>query len=128
MPIFTTQLRKVDFSNSAEALREMANHIRYIQEQLEYTLMNLDSSNITEIETDKTDIKSSTGGTDLSGDSVKLSGGKGEMFEVGTVNNVFRFTLNGRNGEQIMYMTGDGRFVITNNATITIDSIDGGEW
>ena len=125
MPVFTQTLRKADWANPTDAIRDMANHIRYIQEQLEYTLMNLDSSNITEIETDKTDIKSSTGGTDLSGDSVKLSGSKGEMFEVGTVNNTFRFTLNGKNGKQIMYLTSDGQLVITGETTI---SVDGGEW
>lgn len=125
MPIFTQSLRKADWANPQDAIREMANHIRYIQEQLEYTLMNLDSSNITEIETDKTDIKSSTGGTNLSGDSVKLSGSNGEMFEVGTVNNTFRFTLNGKNGKQIMYLTSDGQLVITGETTI---SVDGGEW
>lgn len=125
MPIFTQSLRKADWANPAEAIKEMANHIRYIQEQLEYTLMNLDSSNVTEIDTSTTSIASSTGGANLSGDSVKMSGGKGEMFEVGTVNNTFRFTLKGNNGEQIMYMTGDGRLVITNNTTI---NVDGGEW
>ena len=87
--------------------------------------MNLDSSNISEIDTSATHISSSTGGANLSGDSVKLSGGKGEMFEVGTVNNVFRFTLNGKDGKQMLYLTSDGQLVITNNATI---SIDGGEW
>ena len=38
----------------------MANHIRYIQEQLEYTLMNLDSSNITAIDTDDTQLSGSS--------------------------------------------------------------------
>ena len=125
MPIFTQSLRKADWANPAEAIKEMANHIRYIQEQLEYTLMNLDSSNVTEIDTSATNISSSTGGANLSGDSVKMSGGKGEMFEVGTVNNTFRFTLKGKDGKQILYLTSDGQLVITNNATI---SIDGGEW
>ena len=54
MPIFTTQLGRLDYTNSARSLRHMANHLRYIQEQLEYTLANLDSSNVTSIETDVT--------------------------------------------------------------------------
>ena len=58
MPVFTTQLGRLEAGDPA-ALQRLANHIRYLQETLEYTLMNLDSSNITEIETDKTDIKSS---------------------------------------------------------------------
>ena len=125
MPIFTQSLRKVDLANPAEAIKEMANHIRYIQEQLEYTLMNLDSSNVTEIDTAQTNIGSSTGGMNLSGNSVTLNGNNSEMFEAGMVNNTFRFTVKGKSGAQIMYLTSDGQLVITNHATI---HIDGGEW
>lgn len=60
MPIFTQSLRKVDVTSPAEAIKEMANHIRYIQEQLEYTLMNLDSSNIVSIDTDDTQLSGSS--------------------------------------------------------------------
>ena len=125
MPIFTQSLRKVDIANPTEAIKEMANHIRYIQEQLEYTLMNLDSSNVTEIDTAQTNISSSTGGSSLTGTSITLNGGNGECFEAGVVNNVFRFTVKGNSGAQIMYLTSDGQLVITNHATI---HIDGGEW
>ena len=125
MPIFTQSLRKVDIANPAEAIREMANHIRYIQEQLEYTLMNLDSSNVTEIDTDQTNIGSSTGGSSFTGNSVTLNGTNGETFEAGVVNNSFRFTVKGKSGAQIMYLTSDGQLVITNHATI---HVDGGEW
>ena len=125
MPIFTQSLRKVDITNPAEAIKEMANHIRYIQEQLEYTLMNLDSSNVTEIDTDQTNIGSSTGGSSFTGNSITLNGSKGENFEAGVVNNVFRFTVKGKDGAQIMYLTSDGQLVITNHATI---HVDGGEW
>lgn len=125
MPIFTQSLRKVDLANPTEAIKEMANHIRYIQEQLEYTLMNLDSSNVTEIDTDQTNIGSSTGGSSFTGNSITLNGGNGENFEAGVVNNTFRFTVKGKNGAQIMYLTSDGQLVITNHATI---HVDGGEW
>lgn len=125
MPIFTQSLRKVDIANPTEAIKEMANHIRYIQEQLEYTLMNLDSSNVTEIDTDQTNIGSSTGGSSFTGNSVTLNGNNGETFEAGVVNNVFRFTVKGKSGAQIMYLTSDGQLVITNHATI---HVDGGEW
>lgn len=60
MPIFTQSLRKFDTANPAEAIKSMANHIRYIQEQLEYTLMNLDSSNIISIDTDDTELSGSS--------------------------------------------------------------------
>lgn len=126
MPIFNQQLRSVDPGNTREALKAMEKHIRYIQEQLEYTLTNLDSSNVTEIETDVTNITSSTGGATFSGDSVKLTGKNGETFEAGIgTNSQFQFKLNGKNGTQIFYLTSTGELVITNNATISIDC---GEW
>ena len=34
MPVFTNQLRTIDYARPEEALKVMANHIRYIQEQL----------------------------------------------------------------------------------------------
>lgn len=127
MPVFANQLRTINYSNSQEALKAMANHIRYIQEQLEYTLMNLDSSNVTELDTGKTNISSSSGGVSFTGNSITLKGSKGELFEVGTPEGVssFRFTVKGANGDQVMYLTSDGQLVITNHATI---SLDGGEW
>lgn len=60
MPIFTQSLRKVDVTNPSESIKDMANHIRYIQEQLEYTLMNLDSDNIISIDTDNTQLSGSS--------------------------------------------------------------------
>lgn len=125
MPIFTKQLQKVDYTNPTEAVRTMASHIRYIQEQLEYTLMNLDSSNVTEIETDKTTITSSSGNVSL-GSSISLSGRNGESFTAGlNANNVFEFRVKGKNGEQTMYLDSSGHLVITKNTTLSIDC---GEW
>ena len=126
MPIFTTQLKKIDTNSPQEALRDMANHIRYIQEQLEWTLMNLDSTNINEIDTDETNITSGTGGSSFTGNSITLNGANGESFSAGMgANNVFQFKLNGKSGQQILYLTSSGELVITKSATI---SIDGGEW
>lgn len=125
MPIFTQSLKKVDTQNPAEALKDMANHIRYIQEQLEWTLMNLDSSNITEIETDKTNITSSTGGTQLTGDRISLTGKNGEQFTAGIdASGNFAFTVKGKNGEQMLYLS-DGKLTITKNSNLSIDC---GEW
>lgn len=127
MPVFTNQLRTIDYTNPQEALKVMANHIRYIQEQLEYTLMNLDSTNITELNTDETNISSSTGGVSVTGNSITLKGSNGEVFEAGIPSgaSAFRFTLKGANGDQVMYLTSSGQLIITNHATI---HIDGGEW
>ena len=126
MPIFNQQLRKIDYAKPQEALKAMAQHIKYIQEQLEYTLMNLDSSNVTEIETDKTTITSGSGGVNFTGSSIALKGKNGETFEAGLNDSgIYQFKLNGKNGQQIFYLTSAGELVITQNATI---SIDGGEW
>ena len=125
MPIFTQSLKKVDTQNPAEALNDMANHIRYIQEQLEWTLMNLDSSNITEIETDKTNITSSTGGAQLTGDRISLTGKNGEQFTAGIdASGNFAFTVKGKNGEQMLYLS-EGKLTITKNSNLSIDC---GEW
>lgn len=60
MPVFTQQLRNLDGATPQEAVKLMANHLRYIQEQLEYTLVNLDSGNIVSIDTDETQLEGST--------------------------------------------------------------------
>lgn len=126
MPIFTRQLNKVS-QDPAMAIRQMENHIRYIQEQLEYTLVNLDSSNVTEIETDKTTITNSEGSMNISSDFVSLSGKNGESFKAGydTTAARFVFEVKGAKGRQYLYINNNGDLVITSNATIAIDC---GEW
>lgn len=122
MPVFTKSMDKVDYSDTQSALRVMANHIKYIQEQLEFTLTNLDSSNITEIETDKTSISSGTGGVSMTGDSITLNGKNGESFTVGQdAAGNFVFSVKGRNGEQTIYLSSDGQMVITKAANLSID-------
>lgn len=123
--IFTQSLNRIDLSNPQEALKKMANHIMYIQEQLEYTLTNLDSRNITEIDTDKTVIGDSTGNSSL-GSYISITGTKGEKFTAGkNSNGNFEFTVNGKNGKQTIYLDNDGNLIITENTHLTID---GGEW
>lgn len=126
MPVFTKQLGNINYSNQQEALAAMANHIRYLQEQLEWQLSNLDSSNINEIDTSQTNISSSTGGTSIGGDSIKIKGKNGELFEVGIGSNgVLMFTLNGKDSTQMLYLDNEGKLVLTENTTVTID---GGDW
>ena len=125
MPIFTQSLQKIDTANPVEAIKKMANHIRYIQEQLEYTLINLDSSNINEIDLDKTVIGDSTGTTNI-GTYISFSGKNGESFKAGrNSSGQFEFTINGKNGTQMMYLDNDGTLQITGSTSFTID---GGEW
>lgn len=126
MPVFTKQLGNINYGNQQEALAAMANHIRYLQEQLEWQLSNLDSSNINEIDTSQTNISSSTGGTSIGGDSITIKGKNGELFEVGIGSNgVLMFTLNGKDSIQMLYLDNEGKLVLTENTTVTID---GGEW
>lgn len=125
MPIFTQQLQRIDMSNPQEALKKMANHIKYIQEQLEHTLLHLDSANVIEIDTDKTAITDSTGSNSL-GSYISLTGANGESFKVGkNSSGGFDFVVNGKDGTQTLYLDSSGNLVITRHANITID---GGDW
>lgn len=125
MPIFTQSLQRIDSANPQDAVKKMANHIKYIQEQLEYTLLNLDSRNINEIDIDKTTITDSTGSTSI-GSYIYLTGTNGESFTVGkNTKGQFEFSIKGKNGKQTMYLNSSGDLIITEHANLTID---GGEW
>lgn len=123
--IFTQQLNRVDAENPREAIKKMANYINYMREQLEYTLLNLDSSNVTEIDTSKTVFTSSGGNVNL-GDYVSLEGENGESFKVGrNKNGGFDFAVTGKGGTQTLYLDSSGNLIITKHTSITVD---GGEW
>ena len=123
--IFTQSLQKIDYSNPQDALKKMANHIKYLQEQLEFTLTNLDSSNINEIDIEQTTISDSTGSTSI-GSYIHLTGQNGESFTVGkNTQGRFEFAIKGKNGLQTMYLDNEGNLIITKNTNLTID---GGEW
>ncbi len=125
MPIFTKQLQRIETEKPQEAIKKMANHIKYLQEQLEYTLLNLDSRNVIEIDTDKTTITDSTGSANI-GSYISLKGDNGESFTVGkNPAGRFEFSINGKDGKDTLYMDSTGDLIITSNANLTID---GGEW
>lgn len=125
MPIFTQALQRIDASNPQDAIKKMVNHIKYIQEQLEFTLLNLDSRNIIEIDTDQTTITDSTGSTNI-GSYINLSGANGESFTVGkNSKGNFEFAVKGKGGKQTMYLNSSGELIITENVSLTVD---GGEW
>ncbi len=124
MPIFEKSLQRID-SSDPQAIKKMANHIRYIQEQLEYTLFNLDSEHISEIDVNKTTIKDSTGSTTIR-TYIHLTGDNGESFTVGkNSKGQFEFSVKGKGGTQTVYLNSSGEFIMTNNANLTID---GGVW
>ena len=123
--IFTKSLQRIDTSNPEEALKKMYQHIKYIQEQLEFTLTSLDSNNIIEIDTDKTAIGDSAGSTSI-GAYINLTGANGERFTVGkNSEGQFMFDIRGKGGNQTLYLDNDGILRITEKAELTID---GGEW
>ena len=125
MPVFTQSLQKIDPANQQDAIKKMANHIKYIQEQLEYTLLNLDSRNINEIDIDKTTITDSTGTTNI-GTYIYLTGSNGESFTVGkNSKGQFEFSVKGKGGNTTMYLNSSGELVINEIANLTID---GGIW
>ena len=125
MPIFTKSIQNVDYSNPTQALKQMANHIRYIQEQLEYTLTNLDSRNVTEIDTDVTNITDTSGTTSI-GSYIRLNGKGGESFTAGkSAGGAFEFTVKGSGGVQSMYLDSAGNLIITKHTNISIDC---GQW
>ena len=125
MPIFTQSVPKVDPENPQDAVKKFYNHMRYMQEQLEYTLLNLDSRNINEIDIDKTTITDSSGSTSI-GSFIYLTGANGESFTVGKNNKgQFEFAVKGNGGKQTMYLNSSGELIITEHTNLTID---GGEW
>lgn len=123
--IFTQSLQRVDPANPQDAIKKMYNHLKYIQEQLEYTLLNLDSRNINEIDVTKTTITDSSGSTNI-GTYINLSGSNGENFVVGkNTQGRFEFSVKGKGGKQTMYLDSSGDLIITKHTNLTID---GGEW
>lgn len=123
--IFAQQLQKIDPTNGPDAIRKMASHIKYLQEQLEYTLLNLDSRNINEIDIEKTTIIDNTGTTNL-GSYIHLTGTNGESFTAGkNASGKFEFSVRGKDGKQTIWLDRSGKLNITEIANLTID---GGEW
>ena len=62
--IFTRELGSLEGMNADRAIRALANYVRALQEQLEYTLTTLDSDNVIEIDTGRTEV---SGGMTMDG-------------------------------------------------------------
>ena len=125
MPIFPQTLQVKDTDTEQVARKKIINHIKQMQEQLEYLLYNLDSRNITEIDTDKTTITDSTGSTSI-GSYIHLTGANGESFTVGkNAKGQFEFVVKGKGGTQTLHLDSSGNLIITGNANLTIN---GGKW
>lgn len=123
--IFTQSLQRIDPDKPQEAIKKLYNHMKYIQEQLEYTLLNLDSRNINEIDLKQTTVSDSTGSTDLS-TFLYYVGKNKESFSVGKdIRGDFVFDVRGKDGKQTIYLNSSGELVITEHVNLTIA---GGEW
>ena len=123
--IFSQQLQKIDPTNAPDAIKKMANHMKYLQEQLEYTLLNLDSRNINEIDVEKTTIIDPAGTTNISS-YINFTGINGESFTAGkNASGKFEFSVKGKDGKQTIWLDSSGKLNITEIANLTID---GGEW
>ena len=123
--IFAQSLQRIDPANPQDAIKKMADHIRYLQEQLEYTLLNLDSRNINEIDVEKTTIIDPEGTTNISS-YIHFTGTNGESFTVGkNPSGKFEFSVKGKDGKQTIWLDSSGKLNITEIANLTID---GGEW
>lgn len=123
--IFGSVMQKLNYKDLQKCVATMDNHIRSIQEQLEYTLYNLDSSNIVELDTSVTGIQSGDGGVSISGERLLLAGKNGECVRIGTEGAAFRFEVAGKGGQNVLYLDSDGQLVITRQAKINIDC---GRW
>ncbi|MDD6315815.1 MAG: hypothetical protein PUB63_02215 [Clostridia bacterium] len=119
--IFGSVMRRLDVSDVAGSLRVMENHIRSLQEQLEYTLYNLDSTNVTELDTNITDIVSSDGGIHISGEGLSLYGRQGEKIVMGGRDGVFQLQIAGRGGQPAIYLDSGGTVVVGSQARIQLD-------
>lgn len=91
--IFSSQLGKINTASAQEGIAQVANHIRKMQEELEYRLMNLSSDNISEIDAKQTTILLSDGqqlGDAMLGNYAKLEASvNGLRGEVSSLNGRF---------------------------------------
>lgn len=123
--IFSGALRKLDAKNVEKSLMIMENHIRSMQEQLEYTLYNLDSTNITSLDTGMTDITSGDGGISITGDCISLTGAAGERVLMGNQGDKFVLSIAGKGGQPAIYLNSRGAIAVGQQAEVSIDC---GRW
>ena len=124
--IFTQKLGSLDGLSAERAIRAVANYVRALQEQLEYTLTTLDSDNVIEIDTGRTSVSGADGGT-ATGDRILVKGAGGAAFSVEKT----------AQGGLVLRMTADdgSDVFFAGSASGTIDlrsrsgmTIDGGSW
>lgn len=123
--IFGRSMKKLDHNDVRRSLAVMEDHIRSMQEQLEYTLYNLDSTNVQSLDTALTDIISSSGGISISGESISLLGSGDEKVEMGQKGGRFGLAIAGKGGHNAIWLDSLGRVTIGTAAEIHMDC---GRW
>lgn len=118
--------QKVDAAGDPrKAVQQLWKYVTAMQEQLEYTLLNLDSSNVKEISTTETKITSGTGSDVLNGDMISLKSGKYQFLAgLDKSTNSFLFELTDGSGNKVLYFS-NGILTISRRVDMTID---GGVW
>ena len=81
LPLIDT-IGEVNSNNPSEAIRQIVEYIRRLEEQLYMILSNIDSSNMSGINLNDTEIKSENGSA-FSKDKLILCGKNGEKIELG---------------------------------------------
>ena len=121
MPIFSSQLGKVDGQTPQEGIKTLANHLRKIQEELEYRLMNLDSSNVTEIVLEDTSM--TLGGKPIQ--NIIAEGGNYSALEQ-TVDGLRAIVANMETGmAHMLQMDASGVYIVDQNGNAVV--IHGGQ-
>lgn len=76
------RLENIDLSNPMTAIRELAEHIRDLENQIEDLLMKIDNVNMLPLDLDDMELYTDNG-SKISGDKIKIKGPGGQVFEVG---------------------------------------------
>ncbi|MBO4583807.1 MAG: hypothetical protein J5756_01935 [Clostridia bacterium] len=124
--IFTQKLGSLEGMSAERAIRTVANYVRALQEQLEYTLTTLDSDNVIEIDTGRTSVSAADGGT-ATGERILVKGNGGAAFSVEKTQSggiVLRMTAD--DGGDI-FSAGSGSGVIELRSRGAL-ALDGGSW
>jgi len=108
IPVF----KRLNLNDKNLDIKKIAESINNMQKELEECLENISSENITELSSDISKITSSLGSV-ISGDMIKLCGKGGEVFTAGydKATGLFEFMLTDGDGG-IKFIYSDGEFAV----------------
>lgn len=76
------RLENIDLSNPMTAIRQLVEHIRDLENQIEDLLMKIDNVNMLPLDLNDMELYTDNG-SKISGDKIKIKGPGGQVFEVG---------------------------------------------